>query len=299
MRPFPRASTPWVVAAVLSLTGSAFVLAAAPASADPTDPTVVAVDPGNTTVVTRLSITDGRGWLTLHAHSSSATGLEVRVPAGNGSWSGSPDVYMPEQDAHCSRQTGPDLHYLCLPSSGEPRLPSGAFSVSIPVTRIGSVEGLTGSAWASAGASGGYVDTFPVLPGSHYRSTAEVRTAPVTTDADGIEERATVSTTMTILPNEAITAVDITPPTVTGDYRFISSNVAGHGVRCTPRWNGSPVVHCWPSDASARGLPAGRYNLVLTIGFRGAQDHQNSQVSLTAAGQSSEWVDTFPYAPAM
>lgn len=294
MCPFSRVPTRWALAAALSLAASAVVLAATPASADPT---VATLDPGDTLVVSRLSITDGKGWLTLHARNVSATGYEVRVPAGDGSWSGKADVYLPEQDAHCTLQPGLDLDYVCRPSPGETQFPNGGYAVSIPVTRIGSVEGLTGTAWAVDDTSVGYEDTFPVLDGSHYRSTAEVRIAPVTRDADPAYGRATVAVTTTIVPRESITALDVTPPTVTGDYRIIGSNIAGHGVRCSPRWNGSPMIHCFPSDASASGLPAGRYNLVLTIGFLGEQADSYAQVSLTASGLEREVADTFAYVP--
>ena len=292
MRPFSPAPIRRALTAALATTACAAVLAGAPASAEPT---AAAADPSTTVLVTRLSISEGRGWLTLHARTTDATGLEVRVPAGNGSWSGKEDVYMPEQDAHCHLQSGPELHYLCSPAPGETRFPSGGFAVSIPVTRTGSVEGLTGRAWGFGDTSVGYEDTFPVLAGTHYRSTAEVRAAPVTRDAVDSEGRANLAVTTTMVPKEAITALDVTLPA--GRWRIIGSNVANHGVRCGVVQSGSdsPTLHCRPSDPSASGFTTGRYQLVLNLGFLGEPDNEFSAVSLTGSGLSPEEEDTFPW----
>ena len=288
MRPFSSAPIRRALAAALSVTASAVVLAA-PASANP----AMAPDPANSVVVSRLSISDGKGWLTLHARNNTAIGYEVRIPAGNGSWSGKADVYMPEQDAHCRLQSGPDLHYICRP--GEYGFPSGNYAVSIPVTRTGSVEGLTGRAWAFADTSAWYEDTFPVLDGSHYRSTTEVRNAPFTRDAGEAEGRASLSVTTTVVPGESIEAVDVTIPA--GSWRLIGSNAGNHGVRCNvlDPGTGSPTLHCRPDAAPASGLTAGRYHLVLTLGFRGEPKRQYSEVSLAAAGHSPEVQDTFAW----
>jgi hypothetical protein len=305
MRPFSPAPIRRALAVALATTAWAVVVAGTPASADPT---VVAHDPSNSAVVTRLSISDGRGWLTLHARSTDAVGLEVRVPAGNGSWSGKEDVYMPEQDAHCHLQSGPDLHYLCSPSPGETQFPSGGFAVSIPVTRTGGVEGLTGTVWAFGATSVGYDDTFPVLDGTHYRSTAEVRAAPLTRDEEESEVgaaskrdeeesegRATVSMTTTIVPKEAITTLDVALPE--GKWRIVGSNVANHGVRCRVLGSetDSATLHCRPADASASGFPAGRYQLVLDLEFCGDPEDQFSDVSLTQSGRLPEVQDTFAW----
>ena len=290
MRSFSPAPVRRALAAALSVTACAVVLVVAPATAEPTD---MAPDPGNSAVVSRLSIANGKGWLTLHMRSRTALGYEVRVPAGDGSWSGKPDVYMPEQDAHCRLQAGAELHYICTP--GEYGFPNGGFAVSIPVTRTGDVAGLTGTAWAFADGAVGYDDTFAVLDGSHYRSTAEVRNAPTTQESGSVEGRATLSVTTTIVPGESITALDVTPPTVDGTWRIIGSNIANHGVRCTPRWNAMAILHCTPSAASASGLPAGRYQLVFDLGLHGVQKVQYSEVSLTAAGLSPEVQDTFAW----
>jgi hypothetical protein len=293
--PFSDAPVRRALAATLSSAACAIVLAAAPATAAGTSvgPTPAAPDSTTSVVVTRLSISDGRGWLTLHARSNAAVGFEVRIPAGNGSWSGKEDVYMPEQDAHCHLQAGPDLDYLCTPSAGESQFPDGSFAVSIPVQRTGDVAGLTGRAWAFAGTSRGYEDTFPVLDGTHYRSTAEVRRAPLTRDAG--EGRASVAVTTTVVPKETITALDVTLPP--GRWRIVGSNVANHGVRCSVNGSGttSASLHCRPVDASASGLPVGRYQLVLTLGFCGDPEDEYSEVSLTAAGLDPEVQDTFAW----
>lgn len=284
------------LAATLSTTACAVALAAAPAGAAPSSTTP---DPGNTVVVSRLSVSDGHGWLTVHARNSTATGYDVRIPAGNGSWSGKADVYLAEQDAHCLLQAGPDLHYVCRPSAqpdpDDDLLPAGGYAVSIPVTRSGSVDGLTGSARSLAATADTYVDTFPVLDGSHYRSTAEVRAAPVTADAGGLEGEAKLALTTTIVPREAITALDVSLPA--GSWRITGSNVAHHGVRCSlvGVGAGSPSVHCRADAAAASGLPVGRYNLVLNLGFEGDPQEQYSTVSLTESTLAPDVQDTFPW----
>jgi hypothetical protein len=292
MRRVLPASILRVLAAACATSAAAAVLGAAPAHAALESHG----DPGNSAVVTRLSISHGKGWLTLHTRSSSAQGFSLLVPAGSGSWNGPADVYVPEQGAHCRRSAGPELLYEC--SSDFPTgLPTGSYAVSIPVTRIGSVEGLTGSAWASQeGVSDDRSqDTFPVLDGSHYRSTAEVRAAYVTRDAAGTEGRATISLATTMVPGEDITALDSTLPS--GSWRIVGSNAVNHGVRCSVVGSGTeaPGLHCRPAAASASGFAPGRYNLVLLLG--GDSDPgASSQVSLTASGQSPEPEDTFPWA---
>ena len=291
MRPFFPPGVRRALAAVLCVTAAAVVLLAAPATADDV---AVAPDSGNSAVVSRLSISNGKGWLTLHMRSSTADTFEVFVPAGHGSWGGKSDVYLPEQDAHCRLVPGRALYYVCRP--GAYGFPSGSYAVSIPVTRTGSVEGMTGRARADVGPHLGYADTFPVLGGLHYRSTAEVRNAPVRREASSVEGRATLSVTTTIVPGEAITALDITPPTVGGTWRIIGSNIANHGVRCiTTRNLDGAILHCTPSAGSASGLPAGRYQLVFDLGFHGVETVEYSQVSLTAAGLCPEVVDTFAW----
>ncbi len=289
MRRVSPASISGALVAAWALSAGAAVLGAAPAQAAPT----VHADPGNSAVVTRLSVGHGKGWLTMHTRSTSAQGFSVLVPAGTGSWNGPADVYVPEQGAHCLRQPGPDLLYEC--SSDFPTgLPTGSYAVSIPVTRIGSVEGLTGSAWASQeGASDDVAqDTFPVLDGSHYRSTAEVRAAYVTGDAGGVAGRATISLSTTIVPGEEITDLNSTLPS--GSWRIIGSNVANHGVRCSVMGSGTeaPSLHCRPDAASGRAFAPGRYNLALVLGGEG-EPGTTSQVSLSASGHSPELEDTF------
>jgi hypothetical protein len=291
MRRATPASFSGALAAAWALSVAAAVLGAAPAQAAPE----VHADPGNSAVVTRLSIGHGKGWLTMHTRSSSAIGFSVRVPAGSGSWNGPADVYVPEQGAHCLRKPGPDLLYEC--SSDFPTgLPTGAYAVSIPVTRIGSVEGLTGSAWASQeGVSDDFSqDTFPVLDASHYRSTSEVRAAYVTGDEAGAAGRATISLATTIVPGEDITALDSTLPS--GSWRIIGSNVVNHGVRCSVVGSGTeaPSLHCRPDAASGSGFAPGRYNLALHLGGEGEQG-TSSAVSLTACGHAPEPEDTFPW----
>lgn len=290
MRISPPASVRRALVATLSMTACAVLLGAS-ASADPAPP--VTPDPGNSAVVSRLSISDGKGWLTLHLRNSTATGFEVRVPAGDGSWSGKADVYLPEEDAHCQLQAGPDLHYVCSP--GEYGFPNGGFAVSIPVTRTGSVAGLTGDAWAVEAGGQGYQDTFPVLDGSHYRSTAEVRAVPVVRDQAETAGRANLSITTTVVPRDTITALDVTLPP--GHWRIMGTNAPHHGTRCAVVGSGTdaPTVHCRPAAPAGDAFAPGRFNLVLILGLDGRPEQTYSEVSLTASGLSPEAVDTFPW----
>ena len=333
-RPFSSAPIRRALAA-LSAAACAAVLAAGPANAGASGPDAV-----TSVVVTRLSImtvgfgqdgvSHGRGWLTLHPRigTKPSAGFEVFIPAGDGEWSGPPLVNVAEMGISCRRVSGtqdvdtirPDLHYVCGNRTSDDEdptrteegywppivLPSGGYQVSIPVTRTGSVDGLTGLAWMNAADSDGMVrsfspDTFPLQP--QYRSTAEVRTAPLVPDPDGAGGQAKLSLTTTIVPRESITALDVSLPDY--EWRIIGSNAAAHDVRCAVLSGpDSPTLHCQPTAAANGSLPVGRYHLALTLGFQPApqrpptcsiteQDCNRAHVSLTAAGRSSEVADTF------
>jgi hypothetical protein len=347
--PFSRPRDRRALAALAALSAAACsaVLGVGPASAAASGP-----DDLTSVVVTRLSITGGRGWLVLQPRIGlrPSVGFEVFVRAGGPlgqtpcpgcTWGGPPVVHVPEMGIDCRRVPGsytwdggpwPDLHYVCgarneededpvwpccgmtgrsVHRDGDPppaELPSGGYQISIPVTRTGPVDGLTGYAWMNAvdetypTVRSYSPDTFPVLDGSHYRSTAEVRAAVLVPDPDGSADRTKLSLTTTIVPGESITAVDVSLP----DYgwRIIGSNAATHQVRCgVVPGPDSPVLHCQPAAADG-SLPAGRYPLALTLGTTRrpappcyaeptSPTCWASRVSLTAAGVSPQVQDTF------
>jgi len=279
----------------------AALLGAAPASADSGGPAAT-----TSVVVTRLSVADGQGWLTLQARlgDHDSTGFEVEIPAGDGSWSGRAEVYVADLDAHCRLQAGPDLHYVCAPTDPAARLPGGGYQVTIPVTRTGDVTGLTGSTWVDAptgdGETGSYSsDTFPVYDDLHPRSTAEVRTAPVTPDPDSQGGAATVAVTTTVVPKDSVSALDVALPP--GGWRITGSNTRTHDVRCsllaagTATGTATPSVHCVPMAAAGGAFPAGRYQLVLRLVFTGDTELATSQVALTTSAAGPEAQDTFDW----
>lgn len=262
------------------------------------------------------------------------------IPCTGCAWGGPPVVHVPEMGIDCRRVPGsytydggpwPDLHYVCgarnqededpvwpccgLPArsvlrDGDPppaRLPSGSYQISIPVTRTGPVDDLTGYAWINAvdepyGVRAWAPDTFPVLDGSHYRSTAEVRAAVLVPDPDAAADRVKLSLTTTIVPGESVTALDVSLP----DYgwRILGSNAAAHDAGCGIRPGpDSPVLHCQPAAATGR-LPAGRFQLAFVLGttrrpappcYAEPRDPTcwSSRVSLTAQGLPPQVQDTF------
>lgn len=272
-------------------------------------------DPGGTdlatsSVVSRLSIVDGKGWLTVQPRigTGSVTGFEVVVPAAGGSWSGPADIAVPELAIHCRLGPGPDLHYSCgttaMTGDRITVLPRGGYQVTLPVTRTGSLDALTGlpgQTWMKAVNADGELssygfDTFPVFDGRHYRSSAEVRTAPSVADpastTGGVV--AILPITMTIVPGEVITALDV--PLPSASMRIVGTNAVGYGIACAVRATADlSVLHCaGPSGA----FPAGRYQLVVNL----RADRPvlgDGTLALTAAGGTSEPQDSFAWsAPA-
>ena len=194
--------------------------------------------------------------------------------------------------------------------------------VSIPVTRSGSVQGLQGRAWSNEEHwRARYQDTFAVLDGLHFRSTAEVRSTPVQVRAIVVapdqdlqpQTFTTVAATTSIVPGERITALDM--PLPGSGWTLVHSNVlAGqvstirpgvrspkstgkHGIRCNIREpdTSSPYLRCIPINLIGNTLPTGRYQLAFGFvrpGEPNSLPTTQGEVSLTTAGRPHV-VDTF------
>lgn len=301
----PRPTSPRRKALLLGLsTALAVILLTVQAGASRADP--VGPDLATSSVVSRLSIVGGKGWVTVQPRigSGSVTGFEVVVPAAGGTWGGAADIAVPELGIHCRLGPGPDLRYSCgTTTTTDVRptlLPRGGYQVTLPVTRTGSLTGLTGlpgRTWMAALNGSGEVDsygldTFPVIDGSHYRSSAEVRGAPSSADpassTGGI--LAILPLTVTVVPGEVITALDV--PLPSASMRIAGTNGAGLGIACVVRATPAPsVLHC---TAGSGGFPAGRYQLVVNLRADGPTSGPGT-VALTAAGGASEVQDSFAW----
>ncbi len=281
--------------------------ATAPARAD-----TYGGDPSSA-MVTRLSLTDGRGWLTVQARvSQSVIGIEVFIPAAGGSWSGPADVDVPGLGTHCRRVVGPDLWYLCGASTWptEPgqsfvMLPSGTFTITLPVTRTGSLSGLSGlvgRAWVDLFTGGGDIvsfgrDTFPVIDVSHWRSTAEVGRAIVTYDGRTTKTygRVTVPVLLTVAPGERVSALDVTLSRK-GRWSLESTNAASSGATCVVRRtaSGDQILQCVGSHGAA--LPSGSHVVTANLHFYGVDlVLEPGLVGLGVEGRTVEPVDSFDY----
>lgn len=288
--------------AVLAVFGS--VTAAA---ADPFFP-----DPRTSVVVTRLTVTDGKGWLVLQPRIGQDTtiGFEVSIPAGTGSWSGSPHVLAPELGIACVRKPGPDLHYLCGSDGTDPErgadpeqdpatLPSGGYQISIPVTRSGPATGLTRATtfWEvnpSYGAVSYASDTFPVVDAAHVRSNAEVRSLHTGSQPSfpGYDV-GDIAVTMTVVPGERVHALDLQLPPA--DWRVVAYQLRSR-VTCTlSEAEDAPLIHCAASNPGV-DFPAGRYPFVVKVAVPAAEDDsagQDAAVALTVNGNAPAVQDTF------
>ncbi|MDQ2756027.1 MAG: hypothetical protein M3Y71_05620 [Actinomycetota bacterium] len=286
-----------VAAAVTGL--AAYAVAPAQAATDTPDTTTSAL-------VTRLTVDGGQGWVTVQVRvgAGKVVGFEVRVPADQGTWSGPADIAVRELGIHCRFVGTGDLHYTCGDTSDTrgdaPYLPSGGYQVTLPVTRTGAlpVSGSLGHTWVDALDGAGHVsrygfDSFPVVGGSHFFSTAEVRTAPMVADpGSSLSGVATVPVSMTVVPGEQVAAVDVTLPG-SATWSLLGSNALPQGVSCSvhPATTGVKTLHCVGSNGAP--LPAGRYQLVSTLGFTGPNvDGRTTRVALTMVGGTAEQVDT-------
>ncbi len=233
-------------------------------------------------------------------------GFEIDVPAAQDVWGGSPDVPVRELGIHCRFGAGPDLHYTCGDTSGAhgvtPYLPSGGYQITLPVSHTGALPGgLAGTTWVDVLDAQGQVsqsghDAFPVVDGSHFFTTAEVRDVPLVTDAhtttSGI---ATVPVSVTVIPGEQVAAVDVTLPQQ-GNWSLLGSNTLPQGVWCRVRdtATGATILHCAGRDGKT--LPTGRYQLVSTLRFTGfTPDHSAGSVAVTMLGDAAEPVDAFGF----
>ncbi len=305
-RPPARLAPRVLVAVALAMIGP--LLTVTPARADPYTDNV------SSAMVTRLTVADGRGWLTLQTRiwGTSIAGFEVAIPAAGGSWSGPDDIEVPELGTRCLRGPGPDLRYRCgvtdfvWPENPIPHsLPQGSFEVTLPVTRTGNLAGLSGlvgRAWVDVyWAEGVWAfgqDTFPVLDASHWLSTAEVRRAAVTyADPSQLAGRVTLPVTLTVVPGERVTALDV-PLARPGTWSLESTDAATHGVLCVVRrtTGGGQILQCTARTGS--GLPAGRYPISARLRFTGVDPvAQPGLVALGVGGRPVELMDSFNFDP--
>ncbi len=125
--------------------------------------------------------------------------------------------------------------------------------MTLPVTHTGVLpENVYGHTWVDARDADGQVgryggDAFPVVDGSHFFSTAELRTAPLVPDPDTVlSGTATVPISMTVVPGEAIASVDVSLPG-RGAWTQIGTNAPARGASCAvvqPVAGGARVLHC-------------------------------------------------------
>jgi len=282
------------------------VLLAAPAQA-----ATESAEPGSSAVVTRLTVDDGRGWVTVQVrlNGGKAVGFEISVPAGSGTWGGAADVAVRELGLHCRLGDGPDLHYTCGNTSDVPGdapfLPSGGYQVTLPVTHTGALPGpgLTGAAWVDAIDGSGAVgqvghDSFPVVDSAHFLTTAEVRSALLVGDTSTTASgTATVPVTVTVVPGERVASVDVTL-TTQANWSLTGTNALPQGVWCNARWNATgtaKVLHC--AGRYGAPLPPGRYQLVSTLRFTAGHElgSTSGAVAVTMVGGTAEPVDSFGF----
>lgn len=294
----------------LVATSAAVTLAATavPAHADPYGPD----EATSVSVVTRLTLDHGTGFLVVQPRlrSGGYTGFEVQVPAGDGVWSAAPVVSVPELAIVCREDAGHDLHYRCGQTQGAftgSYLPIGGYQISFRVAHSGDPEGLTGTSSLDAIVARGddfteYVgplrpDVFPVHTTPHTRSTAEVGVAPLTSSPGSSQPGATVATTLTVVPGETATALDVTLPRTR--WRITGSNAARLGLQCFVRTDG-PSLHCRPAVGRA-SFPAGRYGLTVNLTYEPRDDDRdpayaaNSILTLTVDGDPEASYDDFPW----
>ena len=227
----------------------------------------------------------------------------MTIPAGDGAWSGSPSIAVPDLGISCVRQAGPDLHYLCgsKDAYSDPQplpLPSGGYQISIPVTRTGPVAGLAGatSFWEinpSYGSVSYASDTFPVVDGTHFRSTGEVRSlyTGIGGSVSG-RDQGDIAVTMTVVPGERVHAVDLQLPPA--DWQLLAWQL-GPQISCRLAGGpAAPVIHC--AAATNRYFPLGRYPFVVKVGVPPAEDTSSGQdatVALAVNGADPVIQDTF------
>ena len=271
------------------------------AHADPYFP-----DPHTSVVVTRLTISHGNGWLVLQPRigHDTAIGFQVSIPAGAGSWSGPAVVPVPELGISCVRKAEPDLDYLCgsdgTDSDSPPfLLPSGGYQISIPLSRTGSITGLTGatSFWQvnrSEGPAAYPSDSFPVVDATHFLSTAEVRnfytSSQQTLFGDDIGD---LPVTMTVVPGEQVHAVDIRLPP--GDWGLLDYDFHPR-IHCQLEGDrATPTIHCASLRPTINYLP-GRYPYVFRLELPATEDDSAGRpgfVALTVNADPTTVQDTF------
>ncbi len=298
-----------VRAALVLLSTTAVFGALVPAHADPFFP-----DPKTSVTVSRLTVTDGKGWLVLQPRigQDQTIGFEVGIPAGDGAWSGPSRVAVLDMGISCVRQAGPGLDYLCGSSGFDwenppPILASGGYQITIPVTRTGPITGLTGrtSIWEENPFDGPYSfysDSFPVVDGTHFRSTGEVRglltALPVNGSAFDLGD---IAVTLTAVPGERVHAIDIQLPPA--DWGIVAWQLNAYYTCRLSGGPAAPLIHCASIHANV-DFPSGRYPFVVKVRIPAAEDTSSGQdatVALTVNGAAPlvqdtfQWTSPFPY----
>lgn len=272
-------------------------------------------------MVTRLTMRNGRGWATaqVRIRPGEVTGFRVGLylPVATRSWGGADRVAVPALGIDCVLQKSygtfdMGLDYLCgngyMAPSGTPTLPAGRYQVTLPFTGDAIQVGMFGrsNVYTYVEEAGGISDysrdTFEVIDGDHFQSTAEVRNAPVTPDPvpDPRTGTETVVTSLDIVAGEQVTGVDVTLARDT--WRLVGTNAAVHGLQCFVRRLG-PILHCRAAPGRPAAFSEGRYTLVANLHYvdpDGSRDPtwMTSVVSMSVDGQPPEEVDQFSAVPA-
>ncbi len=285
---------------VTATVAGAVVLSTAPALAATDVP-----DAATSALITRLTVADGRGWMTVQVRiaATRVVGFEAHVPAKDDGWSGAPDVFVRELGVHCRSVGTRSLAYVCGDPSAAagdaPYLPLGGYQVTLPVFHTGTLPtpGLFGHTWVDAVDAEGQArhyggDSFPVVDASHFFSTAEIRSAPLVADPDTtLSGTATVPVSMTVVPGEQVAALDVSLPGK-GAWSMIGTNALPQGASCSvvDVAAGARALHCVGQHGAP--LPVGRYQLVSTLRFTGPDvDGHWTRVSLTMVGGVAERTD--------
>jgi len=275
------------------------ILAIAPACAAVTDP-----HPRSLITVSQVTVADGRASITAHLHvvGNWVTGFQLILP-DRGRWWGSgdgSDFPVPALGLGC-RSAG--TYYTCLRNQAaqpqSPYLSPGYYDVTLPETHTGPLPaGLAGyvslAGWAPADDSRDW-DEFPVVDGSHFQTTAEVRMAPLTPHLTSpLSGVTTIPLSLVVAPGERLAAVDVLLP-AEAHWALTGSNTLPQGIWCSvrPTITGGSQLHC--AGRFAEPVPAGHYELVSTMRYYGGHsiDGDTARVTVTMVDGVAELMDYF------
>lgn len=110
------------------------------------------------------------------------------------------------------------------------------------------------------------MDNFPILDGSHFRSTTELRDVPAVLVSGSISRLESIlPVTINVASGEPETALDITLPSA--EWHLAGTNAAAAGVSCYVDNRETPsTLHC---AAPYRSFPVGTYQLAMTVRSEG------------------------------